>query len=59
MKEPILFNVDPEVAKERVMMERLLDKAKDFYKDPKNLQAYQAWKKNKEELKNGTDHSNI
>lgn len=41
-------------AKERVMLERLLDNAKAFYQNPKNQQAFEAWKKNKEELVYGT-----
>lgn len=44
-------------AKERVMLERLLDNVKTFYKDPDNLQAFTAWKKNKEEMTHGTDHN--
>ena len=45
-------------ARERVMLERLFDKAIGFYKDPNNLQAFKAWQKNKEELKHGTNHVN-
>lgn len=45
-------------AKERVMLERLTDTAKAFYKNPKNLQAFEAWKKNKEEHTYGTSYVN-
>lgn len=43
-------------AKERVMLERLLDNAKAFYRNPENLQAFEVWKKNKEEHTYGTNH---
>lgn len=36
-------------AKERVMLEWILDNAKAFYRDPKNIQAFETWKKNKED----------
>lgn len=45
-------------AKERVMVERLLANANAFYKNQENLQAFEAWKKNKEEHTYGTNHSN-
>ena len=45
---------DPEVAKERVMLEWLLDQAKSFYSVPENLRAYEAWKKNKEDSQYAT-----
>lgn len=43
-------------AKERVMLERLLVSATAFYKNHENLQAFEAWKKNKEEYTYGTNH---
>ncbi len=49
---------DPEYAKESVMLERVLDKAREFYKVPKNLQAFEAWLKNKEDLPYGTNYIN-
>jgi hypothetical protein len=39
-------------AKEQVMLRRILDKALTFYADPKNMQAFEAWKLKKEEMKN-------
>ena len=45
-------------AKERVMLERLLDNAKAFYRNPKNLQAFETWKNNKEEQTYGTTNYN-
>ena len=42
-------------AKEQVMLELVLDSAKAFYQDPKNVKAFEAWKKNKEDSKN-EDH---
>ncbi len=44
-------------AKERVMLERLLDNAKAFYRNPENLRAFEAWKKNKEEQSYGTNYT--
>lgn len=44
-------------AKERVMLERILDNAKSFYRNPKNLQAFEVWKKNKEEHTYGTNYN--
>ena len=41
--------VDHGQAKERVMLERVLDHARDFFKVPENQQAFEAWKKNKED----------
>ena len=49
---------DEDRAKERVMLERLFDTARAFYKNPKNLQAFEAWKKNKEEITYGTNYAN-
>lgn len=46
-------------AKERVMLERLLDNAKAFYRNPENLQAFEAWKKNKEEHTYGTNYNDL
>lgn len=45
-------------AKERVMMERVLDNAKAFYQNPENLKAFEAWKKNKEVHTYGTNYVN-
>lgn len=45
-------------AKERVMLERLLDSAKAFYQNPEHLKAFEAWKQNKEEHTYGTNHVN-
>lgn len=44
-------------AEERVMLERLLGNVKAFYKNPDNLQAFEAWKKNKEDITYGTNHN--
>ena len=46
-------------AKERVMLERLLDNAKAFYRNPENLQAFEAWKKNKEAHTYGTNYDDL
>lgn len=35
------------------MLEKLLDAARIFYEDPKNVQAYEAWLESKEENQNG------
>ena len=43
---------------ELVLIERLVAKAYAFYRDPKNEQAFQAWKKNKEALNNDSDNIN-
>ena len=50
--------IDAEGAKEKVMLERILDNAITFYKNPKNVQAFEAWLKNKEDLHYGTNHVN-
>ena len=47
---------DASSASERVMIERVFDKAVAFYKNPENIQAFEAWKKNKEELLYGTNY---
>lgn len=44
-------------SEERIMLERLIDNAKAFYRNPENLQAFEAWKKNKEEQTYGTNHT--
>ena len=41
---------DKSSTQERVTIERIFDKAVAFYKESENLQAFQAWKKSKEEL---------
>ncbi len=59
MKELMLGELDTDNrAKERVMLERLLDKAKTFYKNADNIQAFMAWKTNKEGMPYGTDNDN-
>lgn len=49
---------NPSQAREQIMLTRLLDAAKTFYQNPKNVQAYEAWKKQKEAINNGTNHVN-
>lgn len=59
MEEMIFADIDTnDYAKERVMLERLLNNAKAIYNDPNNLRAFAAWKKNKEDLTYGTNHNN-
>lgn len=36
------------LAREQVMLDRLCAAVKTFYENPKNKQAYEAWKQNKE-----------
>jgi hypothetical protein len=43
---------------EHVMLKWVFDKARDFYKNPNNLRAFEAWKKNKEADTYGTNHIN-
>ena len=50
---------DASRAREQVMVERIFDKAIAFYKDPKNLRAFRAWQKNKEEKNHGNDNANL
>ena len=45
-------------AKERVLLERIFEKATAFYKDPINLQGFKSWQANKEETKHGTNYIN-
>lgn len=47
-----------ERAKESVMLERLCESARMFFKDPKNCKAFEAWKNNKEDMNYGTNHVN-
>ncbi len=42
---------------EYLMCAQILAFAETFYKDPKNVQAYEAWRKNKEEKYNGTNQN--
>ena len=42
---------------DRIMLNRLLAMAKNFYKDPKNVEAFEAWRKNKE-VNNEYDNDN-
>ena len=51
------FEDTDSTAKEYVMINRVLKNAKDFYKDPKNIQAFEAWLKDKEKTNHGTNHS--
>ena len=45
-------------AAESVMLERLVAKTTEFYKNPKNLQAFKAWqKKKKENLYYGSNYT--
>ncbi len=58
-KDLLLGELDADKhASERVMLERVLDKTKTFYKDPNNIQAFTAWKKNREEMPNGANTNN-
>ena len=50
---------DPERSKERVMLDRLLGGVKSFFNNPANLQAFEAWRNNKEEKSYGTNLINI
>jgi len=43
-------------AAEKVMLERVFDAARAFYKDPNNLKAFKAWKK--EEKTHAKNHIN-
>ena len=45
-------------AAQRVMFERVLGRAREFYKVPENLEAFEAWRQNKEELTYGTNNQN-
>ena len=59
MEKPVLTQINLEHAKEYVMLERILDKAHSFYKNPENVKAFEAWKKNKEDLHNDApDYAN-
>lgn len=40
------------LAREQLMLDRLCAAAKAFYEKPENMQAYLAWKKNKEANQN-------
>lgn len=52
--------VDHETAKERVMLERVLYRARDFYANPDNVRAFEAWQKQKQEgTTNAADHHNV
>ena len=48
---------DSALAREQVMLDRLCAAVTAFYENPQNVQAYEAWKKNKEATKN-EDHRN-
>lgn len=58
MEKIIIGELDADCAKERVMLERVLCSVKAFYDDPKNVQAFAAWKNNKEDKPNGTSTNN-
>ena len=59
MKTEVIYPDDIEqTSKEIVMLERLIANAYVFYRNPKNEQAFQAWKNNKETEKNGADNVN-
>lgn len=49
---------NPSFAREQTMLTRLLTAAKCFYQNPKNIQAFEAWQKQKEATNNGTTHIN-
>ena len=53
------LDVDPGPAHEKTMMRRIIGIAKQFYQDPNNRQAYEAWRKTKdmEEVTHGTSHN--
>lgn len=43
---------DASYAREQTMLTRLLAAAKSFYQNPQNVQAFEAWKKQKEATTN-------
>ena len=45
------------LARENLMLDRLCTAVKAFYENPQNMQAYLAWKKNKEAT-NNENHNN-
>jgi len=52
------LDVNPAKAREQTMLRRLLDDAREFYSNPKNVKAYKAWLKKKEAISNGPNHDN-
>jgi len=48
-KEELEKLANPSEAREHLMATRLLDRAKDFYRDPKNVAAYGEWKAKQKE----------
>jgi hypothetical protein len=51
-------SVSEDSAKEYVMLRIFLDDAMRFYRNPKNIQAFEAWRKNKEEKTNAATYIN-
>lgn len=49
---------NPSFAREQTMLTRLLTAAKSFYQNPQNVQAFEAWKKQKEAIHNDANHLN-
>ena len=54
----VTLGANPAKAREQTMLRRLLNDAKSFYQDPKNVEAYKAWIKKKEAISNGSNHDN-
>ena len=52
--------ITPDVirAKEQIMLEWVLDTANEYYKIPENVQAFEAWRKNKNNKENFNYESN-
>lgn len=46
------------LARENLMLDCLRTAVKEFYSKNENVQAYEAWKKNKEATKNGNHNKN-
>lgn len=57
-KDEIDAIASPDQAREQVMLTRLLANAKSFYQNPKNIQAFEAWQKQKEATNNVPNHIN-
>ena len=56
--EEINALTDTSYAREQIMLTRLLTAAKSFYQNPINVQAFEAWKKQKEATTNDPNYTN-
>lgn len=45
--------------KEQIMLDRLCAAVKEFYENPKNVEAYQAWKHKKEAKRYDANHTDL